>query len=52
MGGQTLTQPEEKPLPDTPSTSPGKMTGMTTLFAYAMQVDPGRYRMTLLQEGR
>ncbi|EHP1983323.1 DUF1737 domain-containing protein [Escherichia coli] len=42
MGGQAVTPPGEKPSPDTPSTSPGETTGMTTLFAYRASDSEGQ----------
>ncbi|MFL9204257.1 sialate O-acetylesterase, partial [Escherichia coli] len=42
MGGQAVTPPDEKPSPDTPSTSPGETTGMTTLFAYRASDSEGQ----------
>ena len=42
LGGQAVTPPDEKPSPDTPSTSPGETTGMTTLFAYRASDSEGQ----------
>ncbi|HGF4882178.1 TPA: DUF6645 domain-containing protein, partial [Escherichia coli] len=42
MGGQAVTPPDEKPSPDTPSTSPGETSGMTTLFAYRASDSEGQ----------
>ncbi|EQA0898764.1 DUF1737 domain-containing protein, partial [Escherichia coli] len=51
MGGQVVTQPDEKPSPDvpstpstdTPSTPPADTTTMTTLFAYRASESGGAY---------